>query len=153
MAVSVDLRPHVSATSSFRSLGGICCWPVWQNVSDKQGCPSCPPGCCLPMLFSSFLPFLLSWPLPGSCQCLICIIHHGTQQPGSARLRNWHHHWRCDHLQVFDLLPVPKAFGDCNSILLFLQAAPEVTVNYQVTLSATSHGFEPVVQLVLDQHC
>lgn len=124
---------------------------VWQNVPDKQGCPSCPPRCSLSVQFSSFSPS--SWPLPGSCQCLICIIHHRTQQPNSAGLRNRHHHWRCDHLRVFDLLPLPKVFGDCNSILLFLQAAPEAAVNYQVTLSATSHGVEPVVQLVLDQHC
>lgn len=99
-------------------------------------------------------PFSLSsWPLPGSCQCLTCIIHHRTQQPESARLMNQHHHWRCDHLQVFDLLSLPKLFGGCNSVLCFLQAASEVTVNYQVTLSASSRCVEPVVQLVLDQHC
>lgn len=99
-------------------------------------------------------PFSLSfWPLPGSCQCLICIVHHGTQQPDCAHLMNRHHHWRWDRLQVFGLLSLPQVFGDSNSILHFLQAAPEVTVNYQVTLSATSHCVEPVVQLVLDQDC
>lgn len=50
-------------------------------------------------------------------------------------------------------LTLPKIFGDCNSILHFLQAAPEVAVNYLVTLSATSHCVEPVVQLALDQDC
>lgn len=100
-------------------------------------------------LILSPFPFLL----PASCQRLICIIHHRTQQPDSAHLMNRHRHWRCDHLQVFDLLSLPKVFGGCNSILWFLQAAPEVAVNYQVTLSATSHCVEPVVQLVLDHHC
>lgn len=50
-------------------------------------------------------------------------------------------------------LTLPKVFGDCNSILHFLQAAPEVAANYQVTLSVTSHCVEPVVQLALDQDC
>lgn len=50
-------------------------------------------------------------------------------------------------------LTLPKVFGDLNSILHFLQVAPEVTVNYQVTLCATSHCAEPVVQLALDQDC
>ena len=28
---------------------GICCCPVRWNFSDKWGCPSCPPGCYLPV--------------------------------------------------------------------------------------------------------
>lgn len=60
MAVSFHPHPHVPATSSFRSLWGISCSPVWWNVSDKRGCPSCPPGCCLSVQLSSFLPFLFS---------------------------------------------------------------------------------------------
>lgn len=132
---------------------GISCCPVWWNFSDKWRGLSCPPCCYLPVQFSSLLPFLLVfvWPTP------MFDLHHsspdtatwlGTSDELASPLKMWSSSgsWSL-------CLTLPKVLGGCNSILHCLQAASEVAANYQVTLSATRHCAEPVVQLALDQDC
>lgn len=100
--VSDDLCPRAPATSSCRSLNGssaVLCGEISQINGAVHLVHPAATSLCSSHPFS-----LSSCSLSGSRQGLILIIHHGTQQPDLAHLMNWHHRWRCDHPQAFDLL-------------------------------------------------